>query len=55
MKNQEYEDERAGRYFQNIYVPIINADGKKTIQLIARDVTSQKKAEATLKESEEKD
>jgi PAS domain S-box-containing protein len=54
MKNQAFEDERAGRYFQNIYVPIINPDGKRTIQLIARDVTSQKKADATLKESEEK-
>ena len=54
MKNRECDDERAGRYFQNIYVPIINPDGKKTIQLIVRDVTAQKKAEATLKESEEK-
>ena len=54
MKNQESEDERAGQYFQNIYVPIINPDGKRTIQLITRDVTAQKKAEATLKESEER-
>ncbi|MBE3095483.1 MAG: PAS domain S-box protein, partial [Actinobacteria bacterium] len=30
MKNQESEDERAGQYFQNIYVPIINPDGKRT-------------------------
>ena len=52
MKNQESEDERGGRYFQNIYVPIINPDGKRTVQLIARDVTSQKKAEATLRERE---
>ena len=54
MKNLECDDERAGRYFQNIYVPIINPDGKRTIQLIARDFTAQKKAEITLKESEER-
>jgi len=52
MKNQESEDERAGRYFQNIYVPITNPDGKKTIQMIARDVTSQKKADIAIKASE---
>ena len=49
MKNQESDDERGGRYFQNIYVPIINPDGKRTVQLIARDVTSQKKAEDKIK------
>ena len=49
MKNQESEDERAGRYFQNIYVPIIKPDGKRTVQLIARDVTSQKKVEEKIK------
>ena len=54
MKNQESEDKRAGRYFQNIYVPIIHPGGKKTIQLIARDTTDQKKAEEILQESEEK-
>jgi PAS domain S-box-containing protein len=54
MKNQESEDERAGRYFQNIYVPIISPDGKKTIQLIARDITVEKKAKDALQESEEK-
>jgi len=54
MKNQESEDERAGRYFQNIYVPVIHPDGKKTIQLIARDITATKKAEEALIESQEK-
>jgi PAS domain S-box-containing protein len=49
MKNQEYEDERAGRYFQNIYVPIIHPGGKRTIQLIARDITVQKIAEEEIR------
>lgn len=53
-KNLESEDERAGRYFQNIYVPIIHPGGKKTIQLIVRDITNEKKAEHILRESEEK-
>jgi len=54
MKNLECDDERAGRYFRNIYVPIINPDGKRTIQLIARDVTAAKKAEEALRDGEEK-
>jgi PAS domain S-box-containing protein len=51
-KNQESEEERTGQYFHNIYVPIINPDGKRTIQLIARNVTAQKKAAVKIKESE---
>ena len=54
MKNQETYDERAGRYFHNIYVPIFHPDGNKTIQTIVRDITEKKIAEATLQESEEK-
>jgi PAS domain S-box-containing protein len=54
MKLQESEDERAGRYFHNIYVPIVHTDGKKTIQTIVRDITGQKKAERALCDSEEK-
>jgi len=53
-KNQEVEDVRRGRYFHTIYVPIIYPDGKKTIHIIAKDITEQKKAEYTLRESEEK-
>ncbi|MBE3136903.1 MAG: PAS domain S-box protein [Thermoplasmata archaeon] len=51
MKNQASEDERAGQYFQNIYVPIINPNGKRTVQLIARDVTVQKTAENALQKN----
>jgi PAS domain S-box-containing protein len=54
MKNQETEDERAGKYFHNIYVPVLHADGKRTIQTIVRDITEKKKTENALQESEEK-
>jgi PAS domain S-box-containing protein len=47
-KNQETYDERAGRYFHNIYVPILHPDGNKTIQTIVRDITEQKKAQQVL-------
>jgi len=49
MKNLECDDEWAGRYFHNIYVPVIHPDGKRTIQLIARDITDRKEAEEDLK------
>jgi PAS domain S-box-containing protein len=54
MKNQETYDERAGRCFHNIYVPILYPDGNKTIQTIVRDITEQKKTEDALRESKEK-
>jgi PAS domain S-box-containing protein len=54
MKNQESEDERTGRYFHNIYVPIVHPDGTKTIQTIVRDITDQKTAERALCNSEGK-
>jgi PAS domain S-box-containing protein len=54
MKNLETEDERAGKYFHNIYVPVLHADGKRTIQTIVRDITEKKKTENALQESEEK-
>ena len=53
-KYQINEDENAGRYFHNIYVPIIHPDGRKTLQLVARDITAAKKAEEALIESQEK-
>lgn len=53
-KVQMFEDERGGRYFHNILVPIVSPDGKKSIQAIVRDITEQKKSEEKLRESEEK-
>ena len=50
-KKQAFEDQRGGRYFHNIFVPIKNLDGEKSIQVIARDITEVKKAEMILKRS----
>ena len=47
---QTNEDERQGRYFHNSFVPIFASDGKKRIQVIARDITKQKKVEKQLDE-----
>jgi len=44
-KIQEFEDERAGRYFYNTFVPIISKNGKKYIQIVSRDVTNRRRAE----------
>ncbi len=44
------EDERRGRYFQNIYIPMISQSGQKTIQVIARDITNQKKSNMLLEQ-----
>jgi len=51
---QENEDERNGRFFHNIFVPIFTTDGNRNIQVISRDITVVKKSEMLLKESEEK-
>ena len=48
------EDENAGRRFHNIYVPIVHPDGRKTLQLVARDITAAKKTEEALIENQEK-
>jgi PAS domain S-box-containing protein len=53
-KIQVDEDKRAGKYFHNIFIPIITQDGKKNLMIIARDITKRKEAEEELKESEEK-
>ncbi len=45
------EDYRNGRYFYNTYIPSIDINGKKIIQLIARDVTKQKLKEKEIQKS----
>ncbi|MBD3263337.1 PAS domain S-box protein [Candidatus Woesearchaeota archaeon] len=42
------EDERRGRYFQNIYIPMTSDTGEKSIQIIARDINNQKKTNQLL-------
>lgn len=49
-----FEDERGGRYFQNIVAPVEIYGQEDTFQVIARDVTERKKIELKLRESEER-
>ncbi len=44
------EDERKGRYFQNIYIPMTSDTQEKSIQVIARDITNQKKSNQLLEQ-----
>jgi len=53
-KIQVSEDNNKGRYFHNIYVPIISSDGTKSIQCIVRDTTDQHKTEQALTDGEKK-
>jgi PAS domain S-box-containing protein len=50
----EIDDERDGRVFHNIFVPYNDSNGNKFIQVIARDITKEKKAEQELKKSEKR-
>jgi two-component system NtrC family sensor kinase len=50
---QIFEDERAGRYFHHIVIPIKTSDQKEAIQVITRDVTERKQADEKLRQSEE--
>lgn len=44
-KMVEFEDSRNGRFFHNIYVPVFHSDGRRTVQLVVKDITDRKKAE----------
>ena len=47
------EDQRDGRYFQNIFVPISISDQKVNLQIISRDITERKNMENELRKSKE--
>jgi PAS domain S-box-containing protein len=53
-QTQIFEDERAGKYFYHIVIPIKTSDQKEAVQVITRDVTERRKMEETLRESEKK-
>jgi PAS domain S-box-containing protein len=49
---QIFEDKRGGRWFHNIFVPIrISEKGEITVQIIARDITENRKAQEQLERS----
>jgi len=49
---QVFEDQRAGRWFHNIFVPVkIPEEGEITVQIIARDITENRKAQEQLERS----
>ena len=52
-KTYIFEDQRDGRYFQNIFVPIKISDQKVNLQIISRDITDRKKMENELRQSKE--
>ena len=53
-KPLQWEDEHAGRYFDNSVYPILDDNGNvKQIALFARNITEQKKAEETIKEKQQ--
>ncbi|HRU93287.1 MAG TPA: PAS domain S-box protein [Candidatus Marinimicrobia bacterium] len=54
-KIQNFEDERGGKYYYNLFVPVkISEQEEATVQVIARDITESKQMQNQLLESERK-
>ncbi|HRS52698.1 MAG TPA: PAS domain S-box protein [Candidatus Marinimicrobia bacterium] len=52
---QNFEDERDGKYYYNLFVPVkISEQEEATVQVIARDITESKQMQNQLLESERK-
>ena len=52
---RRFEDERGGRWLENMVYPILDGQGRvRMLAVYARDVTARKRAEDALRESEEK-
>ncbi|UCG57307.1 MAG: PAS domain S-box protein [Phycisphaerales bacterium] len=51
---QFFEDERDGRHFHHVFVPVAEPGGRTTIQIIARDITAVKKAHEDLSKYRER-
>jgi PAS domain S-box-containing protein len=50
---QIFEDERGGRYFHHVVIPLKTSDQREVVQVITRDITETKQAEGKLRQSEE--